>query len=197
MQLNAGSVGKIQVFHVWRGRVNARNIALAGFVAAAYAVLVITLPMISFLLFQVRVADALLMLSTAMGWPAIVGVTLGCFIGNVLAAPWGSALLAAIDAVLGSAANFVASYLAYRIAWRKGVRHMVAAAAAETLVVSVIVGAYLKYLLEWAFNLEVPVWLSIAGVIPGSVISIVLLGLPLSMLVSKHLSSERGKNRNV
>ena len=67
MLLNAGGVGKTQVLCVCRGCVNARNIALAGFVAAAYAVLVITLPMISFLLFQVRVADALLMLSTAMG----------------------------------------------------------------------------------------------------------------------------------
>jgi uncharacterized membrane protein len=165
--------------------VNARGIAVAALVAAMYAALVAALPMISFLLWQVRLADALLMLSTVLGWPAVVGVTLGCLLGNLMAAPWGSALLAAIDAVLGSAANFLASYLAYRIAYRKGLRSKILAAGCEIAVVSIIVGSYLKFLLEWAFGAEVPLWLSIAGVVPGSLLAIGVLGTSLAVMLAR------------
>jgi len=171
--------------------VRAREVALAALVAAAYAVLVAALPMISFLLWQVRVADALLMLSTVLGWPAVVGVTLGCLVGNVLAAPWGSAALAALDAVLGSAANFAASYLAYRVAYGRGLGRKVVAAAIEVCVVSLVVGSYLRYLVLWAFGVDIPLWLSVAGVVPGSVVSIGALGTGLALLVER-ASRERG-----
>ena len=166
-------------------RVDARGIAVAALVAAMYAALVAALPMISFLLWQVRLADALLMLSTVLGWPAVVGVTLGCLLGNLMAAPWGSALLAAIDAVLGSAANFLASYLAYRVAYRKGLRSKILAAGCEIAVVSIIVGSYLKLLLEWAFGAEVPLWLSITGVVPGSLLAIGVLGTSLAVALER------------
>jgi uncharacterized membrane protein len=145
--------------------------------------------MVSFLMWQVRLADALLMLSTVLGWPTVVGVTLGCLLGN-LTAPWGSALLVAIDAVLGSAANFLASYLAYRIAYRKGLKRKILAACAEVAVVSTIVGSYLKFLLEWAFGVNVPLWFSVAGVVPGSLIAIGGLGTLLSAALEKYLASE-------
>jgi uncharacterized membrane protein len=166
-------------------RVDARGIAVAALVAAMYAALVAALPMISFLLWQVRLADALLMLSTVLGWPAVVGVTLGCLLGNLMAAPWGSALLAAIDAVLGSAANFLASYLAYRVAYRKRLRSKILAAGCEIAAVSIIVGSYLKFLLEWAFGAEVPLWLSIAGVVPGSLLAIGVLGTSLAVALER------------
>lgn len=169
-----------------RHRVNAREVAVAALLAAMYAALVAALPMISFLLWQVRLADALLMLSTVLGWPAVVGVTLGCFLGN-LTAPWGSALLVAIDAVLGSAANFLASYLAYKIAFRKGLRRKIAAACVEIATVSIIVGSYLKFLLEWAFGADVPLWLSVAGVVPGSLLAIGVLGTPLAVALERFL----------
>ena len=164
---------------------NARGIAVAALVAAMYAALVAALPMISFLLWQVRLADALLMLSTVLGWPAVVGVTLGCLLGNLMAAPWGSALLAAIDAVLGSAANFLASFLAYRVAYRKGLRSKILAAGCEIAVVSIIVGSYLKLLLEWALGAEVPLWLSITGVVPGSLLAIGVLGTSLAVALER------------
>ena len=168
---------------------NAREVAVAALVAAMYAVLVAALPMVSFLMWQVRLADALLMLSTVLGWPAVVGVTFGCFLGN-LTAPWGSALLVAIDAVLGSAANFLASYLAYRIAYRKGLKYKLLASCCEIAVVSIIVGSYLKFLLEWAFGVDLPLWLSVAGVVPGSLVAIGALGTLLSAVLEKYLKSQ-------
>jgi len=169
--------------------VNAREVAVAALVAAMYAVLVAALPMVSFLMWQVRLADALLMLSTVLGWPAVVGVTFGCLLGN-LTAPWGSALLVAVDAVLGSTANFIASYLAYRIAYRKGLKRKVLAACCEVAVVSIIVGSYLKFLLEWAFGVDLPLWLSISGVVPGSLVAIGGLGTLLSVALERYLKSE-------
>ena len=168
---------------------NAREVAVAALVAAMYAVLVAALPMVSFLMWQVRLADALLMLSTVLGWPAVVGVTFGCLLGN-LTAPWGSALLVAVDAVLGSTANFLAGYLAYRIAYRKGLKRKVLAACCEIAVVSIIVGSYLKFLLEWAFGVDLPLWLSISGVVPGSLVAIGGLGTLLSVALERYLKSE-------
>lgn len=153
-----------------------------------YALLVVILPSISFLLWQVRVADALLMLSTVLGWPAIIGVTVGCFLGNFLAAPWGAVSLALVDAVLGSIANFAASSAAYAAARGRGVKSKLAAAVLEILIVSVVVGIYIKYLLEWAFNINVPLLVSIAGVVPGSIVSIGVGGTLLAMALERRIA---------
>lgn len=166
-----------------------RDLAVAALVAAMYAVLVAALPMISFLLWQVRIADALLMLSTVLGWPAVVGVTLGCFIGN-LTAPWGSTALILIDAVMGSLANFAASYAAYKIAYKRGVLYRLAAAALEIAIVSLIVGSYLKYLLLWALNIDLPLHISILGVLPGSLIAIGVLGTALALALEKRVTAQ-------
>ncbi|MCS7105325.1 MAG: QueT transporter family protein [Thermofilaceae archaeon] len=165
---------------------NTKTTAISALIAAMYATLVALLPTVSFLLWQVRIADALLMLSTTLGWPAVVGVTLGCFLGN-LTAPWGSALLTAIDATLGSVANFIASYLAYRIAYKANALRKAAAASLEIAIITVIVGGYLKYLMLWAFNTDIPLWLSMLGVLPGSIISIGILGTALVIALERYI----------
>lgn len=162
-----------------------RDIALASLTAALYAVLVYTLPFASFLLWQVRVADALLPLSTVFGPPAAVGAAVGCFIGNTLAAPWGSAALNLFDAVLGSLANLAAGYAGYKVGYRGGARRKLIASLVQAVIVALWVGTYLRYLLLWAFGTDVPLLLSIAGVLPGSLVSIVLVGYPASLLVEK------------
>uniref|UniRef100_A0A7C4FEP1 QueT transporter family protein n=1 Tax=Thermofilum pendens TaxID=2269 RepID=A0A7C4FEP1_THEPE len=166
-----------------------RDLALSAVLAAMYAAAVVLLSPVSFLVWQVRIADALLMLSTVLGWPAVVGVTVGCFVGNMLAAPWGSAFLNAVDAVLGSLANLAASYLGLRVGLGRGLRWKAVAAAVEVAVVSLVVGSYLKYLLLWAFGTDIPLWLSVAGVLPGSVVSIGVLGTGLAVLVERRLQS--------
>lgn len=173
---------------------NAREIALASLIAALYAILVYLLPFMSFLLWQVRVADALIALTTVLGYPAVLGVTIGCFVGNILAAPWGSAALNAFDAVLGSLMNFIAGYAGYNIAKRGGKRARLIALAVQVAIISVGVGSYLKYLLLWAFGTDVPILLSIAGVVPGSVIAIILIGYPLTLAVERYVKTAQAKN---
>ncbi len=60
-----------------------REIALGSVIAALYAIGVILFAPISFLLFQVRVADALIPLSIVFGMPAVLGLTLGNIVANI------------------------------------------------------------------------------------------------------------------
>lgn len=95
---------------------NIKNLALTTIFAALYAVLVVGLAGISFQLVQVRIADALIPLSIILGWPAVIGVTVGCVISNIVS-PLPSVL---VDATLGAVANFFASLMAWRIGtWKR------------------------------------------------------------------------------
>jgi hypothetical protein len=71
-----------------------------------------------------------------------------------------------------------------------GVILRITGAAAEALIVSLIVGTYLKYLVEWATGIALPLSVTVLGVLGGSVVSVVLLGVPLSIVVEKSLSPQ-------
>lgn len=148
------------------------NIALTAVLAAIYSVGVVFLAPISFQIFQVRVADALLPLAMLFGWPAVLGLTLGAFVANVFGG------LGPIDMVGGSIANFIATFVAWRIATSRGRRWALVGVAAEIIIVTLVVGTYLSYLL--AMPLEIS-WL---GVFLGSVTAIGVLGSILFFALS-------------
>jgi uncharacterized membrane protein len=60
------------------------DVALAAVLAALYSAYVSYFAVTSFGPLQIRVVDALLPLPVLFGFPAIVGVTIGGFIGNLL-----------------------------------------------------------------------------------------------------------------
>jgi len=168
-----------------------KEVAIASIIASLYAIAVIALPSISFLLFQVRVADSLIPLSMILGWPAILGVTIGCFVANFFA-PWEHPLLVAIDSLFGSLANLTAGYLSWRL--YKGIRTKANEGLAlqlgcllENITITLIVGTYLKYLLEAAFGVRIPILVSWFGVLMGSLISINLLGYSIALAVNRAL----------
>ncbi len=165
----------------------AMDLALAAVIASTYALLVYLLPFISFLVFQVRVADALLPLSILLGWPAVVGVTLGCAVANLMA-PWGIPFLVAVDACLGSMANFVASYVAMRIGniskLESPVRFQLACIIAN-LIVTFIVGSYVPLLVNWAFGEIIPIWIGWSGVFLGELVAINILGYSLVLALQR------------
>lgn len=150
--------------------------SLTAALAALYAVAVVVLAPISFQLFQVRLADALLPLSMIFGWPAILGLSLGALVANFFGG------LGPIDIVGGALANFVATYSAWRIARNSGRRRVLLGVALEILIITLIVGSYLSYL--FAMPLQIG-WL---GVLLGSLIAIGILGSLLVFAVStKHV----------
>ena len=82
-----------------------REITLAAVIAALYAALVIVLAPISFGPIQLRVADCLIPLAALLGTPAIIGVSLGAFIGNA----YFMQFTGPIDVIFGALANLVAA----------------------------------------------------------------------------------------
>lgn len=155
-----------------------KDLALASIFAALYAVLVIFLAVISFQLVQVRLADALIPLSIVFGWPAIVGVTIGCVVSNVVS-PMPSIM---IDITFGSAANLIAGFLAWKVGRLKRERSLVnefLGCSAATIVITFIVGTYL------AVVTEMEPWIWWLGVGVGSVISINVLGYILVQVMKK------------
>jgi len=158
-----------------------RFVAESSLFAALYAVGVLLLAPISFGALQVRVADALIPLSILFGWPVVAGVTLGNLVANTLGSPFGI-----VDIVGGTVANFVASYLAMRIAYTRFGGSWLLGCTSANLVVSVIVGGYITWLAQ--IPLDSPVWeLPIVGVLLGSTVSINIAGYLLLKALERRM----------
>jgi len=147
-----------------------REITLAAVIAALYAALVIVLAPISFGPIQLRVADCLIPLAALLGWPAILGVSLGAFIGNA----YFMSFTGVIDVVFGALANLVAATIIFRLRER-----LVVACLAGSVAIGAIVGGYL-----WIYfpppdilGLNLPVWLGmIISVALSSVVAVSIIG---------------------
>lgn len=148
------------------------NIALTAVFAAIYSIGVVFLAPISFQVFQVRVADALLPLAMLFGWPAVLGLSLGAFVANIFGG------LGPIDMVGGSVANFIATFVAWRIATSRGRRWALVGVALEIVIVTLVVGTYLSYLLA------IPLEISWLGIFLGSLTAIGVLGSILFFALS-------------
>lgn len=117
---------------------------------------------------QLRVADCLIPFAALLGWPVVVGVSLGCFAGNAYF------MLGAIDIVGGAAANLVAAYLIFYLR-----RRLFPACIVGSIAVGVIVGGYL-----WIYfpppsimGLNMPVWgAMVVSVTLSSIIAIAGIG---------------------
>ena len=154
------------------------QVALTAMFAALYAVGVVFLGPISFQVFQVRVADALLPLAMVFGWPAIIGLSIGAFVANVFGG------LGPVDMIGGALANFIATFLAWHIVSRKGKRWDPIGIGVEILVVTLVVGTYLSFLLA------IPLLLSWFGLLLGSITAIGILGsILLYALSRRHIVS--------
>ena len=84
-----------------------RKLVRCGLVAALYVVLCLALQPLSYGAVQVRVAEALCLLPV-FGAEYIVGVTLGCFLANLLGSP-------VDDVVFGTLATLLACLVTYKL----------------------------------------------------------------------------------
>lgn len=148
------------------------HVTLTAVFAALYAVSVVFLAPISFQAFQVRIADALLPLSILLGWPVVVGVTIGAFVANFFGG------LGPVDMIGGAVANFLATLVAWKIARGRNRTTALVGIVTEIVVVTLIVGTYLSYLLA------LPIGVGLLGVFLGSVIAIGVLGSILLFALS-------------
>lgn len=160
----------------------ALSVSLTAIFAALYAVGVVVLAPISFQVFQVRVADALLPLAILFGWPSVLGLSLGAFVANFFGG------LGVVDVVGGSVANFLATYIAWKTGRQRNKGSWLIAVAIEILVVTAIVGTYLSYLFQ------MPLEIGVLGVLLGSFVAIGLLGYSLLLVLSRPVITSQLKS---
>ena len=164
---------------------NAIHMTLTAVFAALYAVGVVFLAPISFQVFQIRLADALLPLSMLFGWPAIVGLSLGAFVANFFGG------LGPVDMIGGAAANFLATLIAWKVGRKRKRATALVGVVSEVIIVTLIVGTYLSFLLG------MPFLIGLAGVFLGSVIAIGVLGSILYFALSSSRVTSGFRSSNV
>ena len=127
---------------------------------------------------QLRVADCLIALAALLGWPIVIGVTLGAFLVN------GYYFLGMVDLILGPIANFIAATLIFLLRKRQLLGCVIGA-----LPIGFIIGGYLwtyPFLPPPAFADFLPVWVaSILSITISSLIAVALIGYGLLKILSK------------
>uniref|UniRef100_A0A7V3YK41 QueT transporter family protein n=1 Tax=Candidatus Caldatribacterium californiense TaxID=1454726 RepID=A0A7V3YK41_9BACT len=145
-----------------------KSLARGAFVAALYALLVVLPPFASFAYgpIQVRIAEALTVLPYL--FPETVwGLTLGCFVANVLGG------LGFWDFSLGTLCTFLAAF------WTSRTRHPLLAPLPPVLVNGFGVAAYL------AFLFKVPYGVTASYILLGEAVACYGLGYPLLVALLK------------
>jgi uncharacterized membrane protein len=145
-------------------------ITQAALIAALYVVLVYVFKPISFSYIQVRIAEALTILPyfTPVGIP---GITLGCFLGNLLT---GSDML---DVVFGSLATLIGAVGSYSLR-----KHKFLVPLPPIIANTIIV----PWVLRFAYGESLPIPLMMLTVGIGEVLSCGVLGLVLLFALSKY-----------
>lgn len=131
-------------------------------IAAIYVVLVFILRFASFDLIQFRVAEVLMIL-ILFDKKSIIGLTIGCFVANLL----GNANI--FDVIFGSLATTLAGILMYMTR-----KHILLSLVWPAVINGLVVGVILTYAYQLA-----PLYYSIPSVFVGEAVVMFALGLPI------------------
>ena len=107
------------------------------------------------------------------GLPCALGFGLGALLSNL----YGS--LGLLDIIGGATANLLACIIAYYFAKKRGIIFRLIGSILETIIITIIVGGYLSVIFD------VPIELSLLGVLGGSIVAINLIGFPLQETIRK------------
>lgn len=151
--------------------------ARAAIIAALYVVLSLVFAPISFGAVQVRVSEALTML-VVLCPEAIVGVTLGCFLSNMLAS-------APIDMVVGTLATLLAALATYKLRNIRWHGLPLLASLPPVLFNAVIIGVELT-LLYYPTDKPSVYLFNMLTVGVGQIISCSVLGILLVKIIEKN-----------
>ncbi len=147
-------------------------------IAAVYVAMCLVFAPISYGPVQIRVAEALTILAV-LSPHAIIGLTLGCFIANMITG-------LAIDMVVGTAATLIAAILSYRLRHIRFRGLPVLSSLPPVIINAVFVGGQLAYLFPIDNVSFVITWASYGfSVGVGQIISCCFLGLILIYVVEK------------
>ena len=155
-----------------------RRLVRCAVIAAVYVVVCLVLAPFSYGAVQVRVAEALCLLPV-FGGEYIVGVTLGCFLANLL----GSTV---VDVVFGTLATLLACLVTYKLRDRRFKGLALAASLPPVLFNAVIIGIEIAVLFPDPSS-SAPLWLACItngiSVGIGELISCTVLGVLLVKII--------------
>lgn len=150
-------------------------IARCALIAAAYAVLTLAFPALSYGPVQVRISEALCILPFFLP-EAVYGLTMGCFVANLVGVTMGVTL--PWDVLIGTLATFIAVMFTRRIRvkWLLPIPTIISNA--------VLVGIMLTYIILPEAE-AIPLWYNILTVGAGEVIACYGLGIPLFSVMER------------
>ncbi|EJT6169735.1 QueT transporter family protein [Clostridium perfringens] len=152
---------------------NIKRIVISALIAALYATLTIALAPISYLGVQFRISEIMVLLAFYKK-DYIVGLTLGCFIANILG-PNGT-----IDVILGTFATFISVWGIYLTGkYIKGKKSIWIASIWPTIFNGIIIGWMLNYVYGF------PLVLSMGQVALGEFVIITIIGVPVFNFINK------------
>jgi uncharacterized membrane protein len=146
-----------------------RQFSFAAVMAALYAVLTVMLGPMGYSWVQMRLSEALTPLPYLFGFPAVIGLTLGCVVANIFS----SAGLA--DMLFGPLLTLLAAVMTWKFSFGK----RLLACMYPVVINAFGVSAYLAALSNVPY-----VW-SVLGVGVGEAISAILVGYPLLRAIEK------------
>ena len=163
-------------------RKKVKRICFIGIVAAVYATTTIVLAPISFGAIQCRVSEALTLLAL-LSPDAIIAVTLGCAISNLVSVMMGASIIGFVDVIIGTIATFFAAVVTYQFRNAR-LKSIPISALAPVIFNGIFIGMELAYVLApgnfyamfWIFGLEVAI---------GEAIACFVLGVPLVLRLEK------------
>ena len=161
-----------------KNRKRIKFIVFNGIVAALYVVFTAPFANIAYGPIQVRIAEVMTVFPI-FSWGMILGVTLGCFIANLV----NPGNLGPVDIIGGSLATLIAGILSYFI----GKKNKWLGLIPPVVVIGLIVGGYLPFLLVDAgstVTLEA-VLISMLSVAGSEAVLLVVLGIPLILVMEK------------
>ncbi|MEG2056794.1 MAG: QueT transporter family protein [Romboutsia sp.] len=152
---------------------NTKGLVTTAVVAAIYATLTLALGFISYGPIQFRIAEVMILLPFISS-KYIVGLTLGCFIANIIG-PYGVP-----DIVIGTLATFISAYLVYLTSKliKESKFALIVAGIWPTVVNAVMVG----FMLNKFYG--APLIYAILEVGFGQFVVINIIGLPLFKILS-------------
>ena len=129
-----------------------KYLTLSAVIAALYCAVTIIVAPLSYGAIQIRISEALTILP-AICPPAICGLTLGCFLSNLIGFFMGANMLGLIDCVIGTAATFLAALLTYYIGKHfKGKWVYILAPLPPVLLNGIFIGAEIAYVIMGDFT---------------------------------------------
>lgn len=138
-------------------------------IASIYVVLVYVFSFASFGLIQFRVAEVLMIL-VLFDKKSVIGLTLGCFVANLI----GGAIL--VDVLIGPLATLLAGILMHMTK-----KHIMLALIWPAVTNGVIIGLILTY-----GYLLGPVWITMPSVFLGEFAVLYVLGLPIYLALKNN-----------